>query len=116
LACGVAIAATLVLARYRVHALAWVGLGALVAGTVSLLVASGGPVLISRSGEMAVDQALAVTAALDTVTADLVIQSAALAALGLALVVAGIAGGVVVSRDDSSRRDLRHGWDAGGLS
>ena len=114
--CAVAIALTLALARYRVHALAWVGLGGVVAGTVSLLVASGGPVLVSRSTDMAHDQAAAVTAALDTITAGLVIQSAALAALGLALVVAGIAGGVVVSRDDGSRHDLRHGWDPGGLS
>ena len=91
--CAVAIALTLALARYRVHALAWVGLCGVVAGTVSLLVASGGPVLVSRSTDMAPDQAAAVTAALDTITAGLVIQSAALAGLGLALVVAGIAGG-----------------------
>jgi hypothetical protein len=114
--CVVAIALTLALARYRVHALAWIGLGGVVAGTVSLLIASGGPVLVSRSTDMAPDQAAAVTAALDTITSGLVIQSAALAALGLALVVAGIAGGVVVSRDDGSRHDLRHGWDPGGLS
>ena len=114
--CAVSIALTLALARYRVHALAWVGLGAVVAGTVSLLVASGGPVLVVRSTAMAPDQAAAVTAALDTITAGLVVQSAALAGLGLALVVAGIAGGVVVSRDDGARRDLRHGWDPGGLS
>lgn len=114
--CVVAIALTLALARYRVHALAWVGLGGVVAGTVSLLIASGGPVLVSRTTAAVSDQTAAITAALDAVTSGLVVQSAALAALGLALVVAGIAGGVVVSRDDSGRRDLRHGWDPGGLS
>lgn len=114
--CLVAIALTLALARYRVHALAWVGLGGVVAGTVSLLIASGGPWLVSRTADMPQDQARAVTAALDTITSGLVIQSAALAGLGLALVVAGIAGGVVVSRDDGSRRDLHHGWDQGALS
>lgn len=114
--CAVAIALTIVLARYRVHALAWVGLGGVVAGTVSLLIASGGPVLASTSVDMPADRAQAVVAALDTMTSSLVIQSAALAGLGLALVVAGIAGGVVVARDDSGRRDLRHGWDPGGLS
>ena len=116
LGCAVAIALTLALARYRVHALAWVGLGGVVAGTVSLLIASGGPVLASRPVDMPSDRAQAVVAALDTLTSSLVIQSAALAGLGLALVVAGIAGGVVVARDDSGRRDLRHGWDPGGLS
>jgi hypothetical protein len=114
--CAVAIALTLALARYRVHALAWVGLGGVVAGTVSLLIASGGPVFASTAAEMPADRARAVVTALDTVTSSLVIQSAALAGLGLALVVAGIAGGVVVARDDSGRRDLRHGWDPGGLS
>jgi hypothetical protein len=116
LGCAVAIALTIALARYRVHALAWIGLGGVVAGTVSLLIASGGPVLASTSVDMPSDRAGAVVAALDTLTASLVIQSAALAGLGLALVVAGIAGGVVVARDDSGRRDLRHGWDPGGLS
>jgi hypothetical protein len=114
--CVAAIALTIALARYRVHALAWIGLGGVVAGTVSLLVASGGPVLASRTATMPEDRALAVIAALDAVSSSLVIQSAALAGLGLALVVAGIAGGVVVARDDGSRRDLHHGWDAGGLS
>jgi hypothetical protein len=114
--CAVAIALTIALARYRVHALAWIGLGGVVAGTVSLLIASGGPVLASTSVDMPSDRAGAVVAALDTLTSSLVIQSAALAGLGLALVVAGIAGGVVVARDDSGRRDLRHGWDPGGLS
>jgi hypothetical protein len=116
IACAVAIALTIALARYRVHALAWVGLGGVVAGTVSLLIASGGPVLASRSATMPADRTAAVTAALDSIASGLVIQSAALAALGLALVVAGIAGGVVVSRDEGTRRDLRHGWDPGGLS
>jgi hypothetical protein len=115
-ACALAIAMTLVLARYRVHALAWVGLGGVVAGTVSLLIASGGPVLVTRMVSMQPERAAAVTVALDAVTSSLVTQSAVLAGLGLALVVAGIAGGVVVSQDDARRRGLRHGWDAGRLS
>jgi hypothetical protein len=116
IACAAAIATTIILARYRVHALAWIGLGAVVAGTVSLLLASGGPVLVPRSTDLPTDQAAAVTAALATVTAGLVTQSAVLAALGLALVVAGIAGGVVVSHGSAPRGDLHHGWDPGRLS
>jgi hypothetical protein len=116
LACAVTIAATLVLARFRVHALAWIGLCAVVAGTISLLLASGGPVFVARTSDMEPDRAAAVTVALDTVTSGLVIQSAVLAGLGLALVVAGIAGGVVVSQDGRDRQDLRHGWHPGRLS
>jgi hypothetical protein len=115
LASLVAVVATLVLARYRVHALAWVGLCGVVAGTLSLLAASGVPVLASRLSTADTGQANAITAALDSVTASLVIQSAVLAGLGLALVVAGIAGGVVVAQGDTGR-GARHGWDAGGLS
>jgi hypothetical protein len=115
-ACAVGVAATLVLARFRVHALAWVGLCAVVAGTVSLLVASGAPVLIPRAAALDPGAATALTTVLDGVTAALVTQSAVLAGLGLALVVAGIAGGVVVSRGDAPDRDPRHGWDAGRLS
>ncbi len=115
LASLVAVVATLVLARYRVHALAWVGLCGVVAGTLSLLAASGVPVLASRLSTGDTGQGSAITAALDSVTASLVIQSAVLAGLGLALVVAGIAGGVVVVHGDMGR-GARHGWDAGGLS
>jgi hypothetical protein len=116
LACAVAIAVTLVLARYRVHALAWIGLCGVVAGTVSLLIASGGPVFVARTTDMEPERAAAVTVALDTATSGLVTQSAVLAGLGLALVVAGIAGGVVVSHDGRGRHDLRHGWHPGRLS
>lgn len=115
LACVVAVVATLVLARYRVHALAWVGLSGVVAGTLSLLAASGVPVLAARLSTAEAGQGSAITAALDSVTASLVIQSAVLAGLGLALVVAGIAGGVVVAHGDAGH-GARHGWDAGGLS
>lgn len=113
--CLLAVIAVLVFARFRVHALAWVGLCGVVAGTVSLLAASGLPVLVARL--VAVDQrhAAAITSALDRVTASLVTQSAALAGLGLALVVAGIAGGVVVAHGDPGYGS-RHGWDAGTLS
>lgn len=116
LACLVAVAVILVLARFRVHALAWVGLCAVVAGTVSLLVASGGPVLIPRAAGLDPADTAALTSVLDALTADLVTQSAVLAGLGLALVVAGIAGGVVVSHGDTSGRDLQHEWDSSRLS
>lgn len=116
IACGIAILLELLLARYRVHALAWVGLGCVLAGTVSLLVASGLPVLVGRSATGDPARANAITTALDGVTSSLVTQSAVLAGLGLALVVVGIAGGVVVSRGDTGGRDPRHGWDAGRLS
>lgn len=110
-----AVVATLVLARYRVHALAWVGLCGVVAGTLSLLAASGVPVFASRLVATDPGQSAAITEALDGVTASLVTQSAVLAGLGLALVVAGIAGGVVVAHGDMGH-GARHGWDAGGLS
>lgn len=112
----VAVAVMMVLARFRVHALAWVGLCGVVAGTVSLLVASGGPVLLPRAAGLDEAGIAALTRVLDDLTADLVTQSAVLAGLGLALVVAGIAGGVVVSHGDASGRDLRHEWDSGRLS
>lgn len=115
LACLVGVVLILVLARYRVHALAWVGLCCVVAGTASLLLASGGPVLVPRAAGMEPVQAAALTSLLDDVTAGLVTQSAVLAGLGLALVVAGIAGGVVVSHGETGR-DPRHDWDAGRLS
>jgi hypothetical protein len=113
--CAVVILALLVLARYRVHALAWVGLAAVIAGTLSLLAASGVPVLMPRL--LGADEAstVAVTAALDGITASLVTQSAVLAGLGLALVVVGIAGGIVVSQEDRGA-DGYHGWDSGRLS
>ncbi len=111
----VAAAAILVLARYRVHAFAWLGLCGVVAGTTSLLVASGVPILVARARTVDPSEAAAVTAALDAITASLVTQSAVLAGLGLALVVAGIAGGVVVSHG-SPGQDLRHGRDPGRLS
>lgn len=114
--CLMVLVMVLVLARYRVHALAWVGLCGVVAGTSALLVASGAPVLIPRIVGMGDPGALALTEALDGVTADLVTQSAVLAGLGLALVVAGIAGGVVVSRGGDAGRDARHEWDLGRLS
>ncbi len=114
-ACVVGVALILVLARYRVHALAWVGLCCVVAGTTSLLVASGGPVLVPRAVGMEGAQATALTSLLDGVTSGLVTQSAVLAGLGLALVVAGIAGGVVVSHGEAGR-DPRHDWDSGRLS
>jgi hypothetical protein len=116
LACVVGIAAILVLARFRVHALAWVGLCGVVAGTVSLLVASGAPVLVPRLAAIDATAATALTTVLDGLTAGLVTQSAVLAGLGLALVVAGIAGGVVVARGDAPGQDPRHGWDVGRLS
>lgn len=114
-ACVLGVALILVLARYRVHALAWVGLCCVVAGTTSLLVASGSPVLVPRAVGMEGAQATALTSVLDGATSGLVTQSAALAGLGLALVVAGIAGGVVVSHGEAGR-DPRHDWDAGRLS
>jgi hypothetical protein len=58
---------------------------------------------------------LAMSAALEELTSGLVTQSAVLAGLGLALVVAGIAGGIVVSRGQPGP-DARYGWDAGRLS
>ncbi len=73
------------------------------------------PILVARARTVDPSEAAAVTAALDAITASLVTQSAVLAGLGLALVVAGIAGGVVVSHG-SPGQDLRHGWDAGRLS
>ncbi|MEZ4597484.1 MAG: hypothetical protein R3C32_12080 [Chloroflexota bacterium] len=116
LACVVGVAAILLLARFRVHALAWLGLCGVVAGTASLLVASGGPALLPRMGGLDATAATALTDVLDDLTAGLVTQSAVLAGLGLAPVVAGIAGGVVVARGDPPDRDPRHGWDAGRLS
>ncbi len=115
-ACATGVAAILLLARFRVHALAWVGLCGVVAGTGSLLVASGGPVLLPRLGALDATAAASLTEVLDGLTAGLVTQSAVLAGLGLALVVAGIAGGVVVSRGSPPGQDPRHGWDAGRLS
>lgn len=115
-ACAVGVAVMLLLARFRVHALAWVGLCCVVAGTVSLLVASGGPVLVPRVSALDAPAATALTTVLDELTAGLVTQSAVLAGLGLALVVAGIAGGVVVSRGGAPGDDPRHGWDVGRLS
>lgn len=115
LACITGVITILVLARYRVHALAWVGLCGVVAGTVSLLVASGAPVIASRATAVDPGRAGALAAALDEVTAGLVTQSAALAGLGLALVVTGIAGGAVVAHGDREP-DPHHGWDAGRLS
>jgi len=91
------------------------GLGGVVAGTLSLLAASGVPVFASRLVATDPGQSAAITEALDGVTASLVTQSAVLAGLGLALVVAGIAGGVVVAHGDMGH-GARHGWDAGGLS
>jgi hypothetical protein len=97
-ACAVVIVLLLLLARYRVHALAWVGLACVVAGTASLVAATGAPVVLPPALGTDPPSTLALTGALEEVTSGLVTQSAVLAGLGLALVIAGIAGGIVVSQ------------------
>ena len=114
-ACVVVILLLLALARYRVHSLAWLGLAAVVAGTASLLAATGAPIMLPRMLDTDRPSTLALAGALEELTAGLVTQSAVLAGLGLALVVAGIAGGIVVSRGEPGP-DARYGWDTGRLS
>ncbi|MBX3029404.1 MAG: hypothetical protein KF809_04550 [Chloroflexi bacterium] len=95
LACVAAMATVIVLARHRAHAFAWLGLAGVVVGTSSLLVASAAPLVLPRLTGVDTVSSVAVTGALQVLTAGLVVQSALIAVVGLALVVAGIAASTV---------------------
>ncbi len=98
----VAVVSLLVLARFRAHALSWVGLSCVVVGTTSLLLASGAPLVAPRLVGADNTTGVALTGALEVLTAGLITQSAVIAVVGLAMVVAGIAAAsVTADRDDA---------------
>jgi|GEM_PF-2207223 len=93
----------LLLARARLHAVAWLGLCLLLVGSFCLLATTAAPVVASRLFDTHPDAAASTTATLDGLTAGLVTQSAVLAGLGLAMLIVGITAGIVISHGDGRR-------------
>ncbi len=98
----------LILARARLHAIAWLGLCLLVVGAASLLAASAAPVVAARLLGAHADTLSSVEGTLDGLLGQLMTQSAVLAGLGLAMLVAGVTAGIVTGRDAVRRTDDRY--------
>ena len=90
----------LLLARARLHAIAWLGLCLVMVGALCMLAASGAPLIAARLLGSHPDALASTEAALDGLTASLLTQSAVVAGLGLAMLVVGITAGIVTGRPD----------------
>jgi hypothetical protein len=101
--CVLAAVLVLLLARARLHAVAWLGLCLLLVGALCLLAATAAPIAASRLFGTHPDAVASTSATLDGLTASLVTQSAVLAGLGLAMLVVGITAGIVISHGDGRR-------------
>ncbi len=89
----------LLLARARLHAIAWLGLCLLLVGAVCLLGASAAPLMAAQVLGAHADTLASVESTLDGLMEELMTQSAVLAGLGLAMLVAGVTAGIVTGRD-----------------
>ncbi len=98
--CIAAALLVLLLARARLHAMAWLGLCLVLVGALCMLAASGAPLIASQLLRSRPDALSSMESALDDLTATLMTQSAVLAGLGLALLVVGITAGIVTGRTD----------------
>ncbi|MCY7417281.1 MAG: hypothetical protein LH650_02070 [Chloroflexi bacterium] len=96
-------ALVLLLARARLHAVAWLGLCLLLVGAFCLLATTAAPTVAGRLFGTHPDAAASMSTTLDGLTAGLVTQSAVLAGLGLAMLVVGITAGIVISHGDGRR-------------
>jgi hypothetical protein len=98
--CVAAALLVLLLARARLHAIAWLGLCLVLVGAVGMLAATGAPLIAGRLFGSHPDTLASTAATLDGLTATLMTQSAVLAGLGLAMLVVGITAGMVTGRAD----------------
>ena len=98
--CIAAALLVLLVARARLHAIAWLGLCLVLVGALCMLAASGAPLIASRLFGSHPDALASMEATLDGLTATLMTQSAVLAGLGLAMLVVGITAGIVTGRAD----------------
>ncbi len=86
------------LARARLHAVAWLGLCLLLVGAACMLATSAAPLVAGRLLGAHPDTLSSVESTLDGLTGELLTQSAVLAGLGLAMLVAGVSAGIVTGR------------------
>ena len=107
--CIAAALLVLLLARARLHAIAWLGLCLVLVGALCMLAASGAPLIAGRLFGSHPDALASMQATLDGLTATLITQSAVLAGLGLAMLVVGITAGMVAGRADDRDRSDRYG-------
>ena len=107
--CIAAALLVLLLARARLHAIAWLGLCLVLVGALCMLAASGAPLIAGRLFGSHPDALASMQATLDGLTATLITQSAVLAGLGLAMLVVGITAGMVTGRADDRDRSDRYG-------
>lgn len=98
--CIAAALLVLLVARARLHAIAWLGLCLVLVGALCMLTASGAPLIASRLFGSHPDALASMEATLDGLTATLMTHSAVLAGLGLAMLVVGITAGIVTGRAD----------------
>ena len=98
----------MLLARARLHAIAWLGLCLVLVGAACMLLASGAPLIAGRLFGSHPDAAASLEATLDGLTATLITQSAVLAGLGLAMLVVGVTAGMVTGRADDRVRGDRY--------
>ncbi len=85
----------LLLARARLHAIAWLGLCLLLVGAACLLAASGAPAHRRQALGSRADTLASIEATLDGLMGGLMTQSAVLAGVGLAMLVVGVTAGIV---------------------
>ena len=107
--CIAAALLVLLLARARLHAIAWLGLCLVLVGALCMLAASGAPLIAGRLFGSHPVALASMQATLDGLTATLITQSAVLAGLGLAMLVVGITAGMVTGRADDRDRTDRYG-------
>ena len=107
--CIAAALLVLLLARARLHAIAWLGLCLVLVGALCMLAASGAPLIAGRLFGSHPVALASMQATLDGLTATLITQSAVLAGLGLAMLVVGITAGMVTGRADDRDRSDRYG-------
>ena len=107
--CIAAALLVLLLARARLHAIAWLGLCLVLVGALCMLAASGAPLIAGRLFGSHADALASMQATLDGLTATLITQSAVLAGLGLAMLVVGITAGMVTGRPNDRDRSDRYG-------
>jgi hypothetical protein len=106
--CAMSALLVLLLARARLHAIAWLGLCLLLVGAASLLAASSAPLIASKVLGSRPDTLASTETTLYGLMGGLITQSAVVAGLGLAMLVVGVTGGIVTGRGDG--RDRADGY------
>jgi hypothetical protein len=107
--CAMSALLVLLLARARLHAIAWLGLCLLLAGAACLLAASSAPLIAGRLLGSRADTIASMEATLDGLMGGLITQSAVLAGVGLAMLVVGVTAGMVTGRADGRGRPDGYG-------